>query len=120
MHFLKILFMTSLQKKLKLLLSPSQIYICGGFNGEESLQTGECYDPETNQWTKIASMGTHRAGLGVAAYVGHVYVVSAGSKAFSFLNPFLNDLIQCLFPLVTLKQITRLILFLLPLTGRWI
>lgn len=63
-------------------LSPSQIYICGGFNGEESLQTGECYDPETNQWTMIASMGTHRSGLGVVAYVGHIYVVSAGSNTF--------------------------------------
>lgn len=92
----KILFIT--------LLSPSQIYICGGFNGEESLQTGECYDPETNQWTMIASMGTHRSGLGVVAYVGHVYVVSAGSNTFSFLNPFLNDLTQCLFLLVTLKK----------------
>lgn len=70
------------------LLSPSQIYICGGFNGEESLQTGECYDPETNQWTMIASMGTHRSGLGVVAYVGHIYVVSADSNTFSFFKSF--------------------------------
>lgn len=82
---------------------PSQIYICGGFNGEESLQSGECYDPKTNQWTMIASMGTHRSGLGVVAYVGHVYVVSAGSNAFSFLNSFSKDLTQCLL-LFTLKK----------------
>lgn len=85
--FKRILFIISLQKKkFKLLLSPSQIYICGGFNGEESLQTGECYNPETNQWTMIASMSTHRCGLGVVAYVGHVYVVSAGSSTVSFLK----------------------------------
>lgn len=64
------------------LLSSSQIYICGGFDGEESLQTAECYDPETNQWTMIASMGTQRSGLGVIAYVGQIYVVSGSGSTF--------------------------------------
>lgn len=67
----------------------------------------------------IASMGTHRSGLGVVAYVGHVYVVSAGSNTFSFLNPFLNDSVSV--PSCYLKdKRSKIYLFLLPLTGRWI
>lgn len=86
MHSFKKNYLYHRKSKLKLLLSPSQIYICGGFNGEQSLQTGECYDPKTNQWTMIASMDTRRAGLGVVAYVGHIYVVSADSNVFSSLE----------------------------------
>lgn len=98
------------------MLSPSQIYICGGFDGENSLQTAECYDPETDQWTVIASMGTQRSGLGVVAYVGHIYVVSG---TFSFLNPFSNpDLTHsgCSFS----RYLSKVNPFLFPLTGRWI
>lgn len=100
----------------RLLLSPSQIYICGGFDGEDSLQTAEYYDPETDQWTVIASMGTQRSGLGVVAYVGHIYVVSG---TFSLLNPFSNpDLTHsgCSFS----RYLSKVNPFLFPLTGRWI
>lgn len=94
-------------------LSPSQIYICGGFDGDESLQTGEFYDPETNQWTLIASMGTHRSGLGVVAYVGHIYAVSVSGSTFCFLNPFSNP---DLTPSVSFFSSP----WLFPPIGRWI
>lgn len=94
-------------------LSPSQIYICGGYDGEESVQTGEFYDPETNQWTMIASMGTQRSGHGVVAYVGHIYAVSVSGSTFWFLNPFSN-------PDLTPSVCSFSSPDLFPPTGRWI
>ncbi|XP_014189885.2 kelch-like protein 10 [Haplochromis burtoni] len=53
----------------------SRIYICGGFNGNECLQTAECYNPETDQWTMISPMNSRRRGIGVIAYADHVFAV---------------------------------------------
>lgn len=53
-----------------------QVYICGGFNGNECLQSAEYYNPETNQWTMITDMNSRRSGIGVIAYADHVYAVS--------------------------------------------
>ncbi|CAK6976756.1 kelch-like protein 10 [Scomber scombrus] len=53
----------------------SKIYICGGFNGEELLSSAECYNPQSNQWTMIASMGSGLNGAAVIAYKDLIYVV---------------------------------------------
>lgn len=53
-----------------------QVYICGGFNGNECLFTAEVYNTESNQWTVIAPMRSRRSGIGVIAYGEHVYAVS--------------------------------------------
>ncbi|KAF7486146.1 Hypothetical predicted protein [Marmota monax] len=52
-----------------------QVYICGGFNGNECLFTAEVYNTESNQWTVIAPMRSRRSGIGVIAYGEHVYAV---------------------------------------------
>uniref|UniRef100_A0A8C5DIU3 BACK domain-containing protein n=1 Tax=Gouania willdenowi TaxID=441366 RepID=A0A8C5DIU3_GOUWI len=39
------------------------------------LNTAEYYNPDTNQWTLITPMGTPQCGLGVVAYMGHIYAV---------------------------------------------
>lgn len=54
----------------------TQVYICGGFNGNECLFTAEVYNTESNQWTVIAPMRSRRSGIGVIAYGEHVYAVS--------------------------------------------
>lgn len=54
----------------------AQVYICGGFNGNECLFTAEVYNTESNQWTVIAPMRSRRSGIGVIAYGEHVYAVS--------------------------------------------
>lgn len=54
----------------------TQVYICGGFNGNECLFTAEVYNAESNQWTVIAPMRSRRSGIGVIAYGEHVYAVS--------------------------------------------
>lgn len=45
-------------------LSLDLVYICGGFDGQECLQTAEYYDPVTNQWTMIQPMRSRRSGVG--------------------------------------------------------
>uniref|UniRef100_A0A8C5E3C5 Uncharacterized protein n=1 Tax=Gouania willdenowi TaxID=441366 RepID=A0A8C5E3C5_GOUWI len=59
----------------------NKIYICGG-QSNRVLNTAEYYNPDTNQWTLITPMGTHRCGLGVVAYMGHIFAVggSDGSR----------------------------------------
>ncbi|XP_028297451.1 kelch-like protein 10 [Gouania willdenowi] len=52
----------------------NKIYICGGQSYRE-LKTAEYYNPDTNQWTLITPMGTPRCGLGVVAYMGHIFAV---------------------------------------------
>ena len=58
-----------------------QVYICGGFSGAESLSKAEGYNPQTDQWTLIASMGSRRSGLGVIAYAGQIFAVSSWNTA---------------------------------------
>lgn len=52
-----------------------QVYICGGFITEEPLTSAECYNPDTNQWTLIAPMGSPRTAAGVIGFSGQLYVV---------------------------------------------
>lgn len=39
------------------------------------MNSGEVYDPETNQWTFIPPMNSSRSGLGVVAYEGEIYAL---------------------------------------------
>ncbi|GFO21308.1 kelch-like protein 10 [Plakobranchus ocellatus] len=57
--------------------SPQQgkVFICGGFNGQECLNTAEYFDPVTSQWTLITSMNNRRSGVGVIAYNGCLYAL---------------------------------------------
>uniref|UniRef100_A0A8C5N720 BACK domain-containing protein n=1 Tax=Gouania willdenowi TaxID=441366 RepID=A0A8C5N720_GOUWI len=59
----------------------NKIYICGG-RSNRVLNTAEYYNPDTNQWTLITPMGTLRCGLGVVAYMSHIFAVggSDGSR----------------------------------------
>uniref|UniRef100_S4RRS4 Kelch like family member 10 n=1 Tax=Petromyzon marinus TaxID=7757 RepID=S4RRS4_PETMA len=45
----------------------NNVYICGGFNGNECLFTAEHYCPETNAWTLFSPMTVRRSGIGVIA-----------------------------------------------------
>lgn len=52
-----------------------KIYITGGFNGHECLNSAEVYDPDTNQWSMIAPMRSRRSGVSCISYHSHVYVI---------------------------------------------
>jgi kelch-like protein 10 len=49
-----------------------KIYICGGFNGQECLNSAEYYDPQTSQWSVLAPMRNRRSGVGIVAHAGKV------------------------------------------------
>lgn len=40
------------------------LYAIGGYDGNSRLNTVECYHPEKDSWTEVASMNTNRSGAG--------------------------------------------------------
>lgn len=40
------------------------LYAVGGFDGTHRLSSSECYDPDRDEWTPMASMNTVRSGAG--------------------------------------------------------
>lgn len=52
-----------------------KLYVCGGYNGINSLNTVECYLPERDEWHIITSMQKHRSAGGLIAYKDHVYAL---------------------------------------------
>lgn len=50
------------------------IYSMGGFNGINRLSTAEKYDPYTNQWTFIKSMGTLRSDACACVLNNKIYI----------------------------------------------
>ena len=49
------------------------LYAVGGHDGINYLKTVEKYNPATNAWTCVASMGARRGGVGVATLGGCLY-----------------------------------------------
>ena len=49
------------------------LYAVGGHDGIIYLKTVERYNPVTNEWTYVASMGARRGGVGVATLGGCLY-----------------------------------------------
>ena len=41
-----------------------KLFVVGGRDGLNSLNTVECYDPKRKTWTLMHPMATHRHGLG--------------------------------------------------------
>lgn len=52
-----------------------KLYVCGGYNGINSLNTVECYLPEKDEWYIITSMQKHRSAGGLIAYKDHIYAL---------------------------------------------
>lgn len=49
------------------------IFIVGGFNGTECLQSVECYSPANDQWNNIVSMRHRRSGVSIISHHGCIY-----------------------------------------------
>ena len=52
-----------------------KLYVGGGFNGRDCLDTVEVYDPADDQWTVIQPLSTLRSGAAFVAFAGFVYVI---------------------------------------------
>lgn len=62
-----------------------QIYIVGGFNGQEVLSSAEVFDPDTKQWSFIRSMRSPRSGVSLIAYRDCLYALG-GFNGYIRLN----------------------------------
>ncbi len=62
-----------------------KLYFLGGIRLGRGFLTNETleYDPQTNQWTRIARMAVPRGGSGVAAIAGKIYVAGGEAAAES-------------------------------------
>lgn len=67
-------------------LGIERIYICGGFNGQECMNSAEYFDPKINQWTIIAPMRHRRSGIGIIAYHNCIYALFVTRTVVSMIN----------------------------------
>lgn len=56
-----------------------KIYVVGGFNGNEVLNSCEMYNPTTNSWTLISLMLSPRSGVGLVACNDALYAIGGFS-----------------------------------------
>lgn len=68
------------------------IYVMGGYDGTNQLNTVERYDVETDSWSYTASMRHRRSALGVTAHHQRIYVLG-GYDGNTFL-----DSVECFDP----------------------
>ena len=52
-----------------------RVYVAGGFTGEECVFSVECFDVDSDQWTRVPRMAVARSGVSVVAYRGRVVVL---------------------------------------------
>lgn len=62
-----------------------KVYITGGFNGQECMNTAEMYNVSTNEWTPLPPMQTRRSGVSCIAYHDYLYVMG-GFNGLSRMN----------------------------------
>lgn len=62
-----------------------QIYIVGGFNGQEVLSSAEVFDPATRQWSSLRGLRSPRSGVSLVAYRDCLYALG-GFNGYSRLN----------------------------------
>ena len=60
-----------------------RIFVVGGRDGLKTLNTVECYDPETKRWSSMTPMSTHRHGLGIHHHFYSMYHIHTDMD-FSF------------------------------------
>lgn len=56
------------------------IYAMGGYDGYRRLNSVECYDPMTNQWTLMAPMNEVRSDASATSLQGRVRTLTHDSK----------------------------------------
>ncbi|XP_072450542.1 kelch-like ECH-associated protein 1A isoform X3 [Chiloscyllium punctatum] len=66
------------------------LYVIGGFDGKNRLNSVECYRPEKDEWSLISPMGSPRSGAGVVALNNYIYVAGGynGREQFSSVERY--------------------------------
>jgi hypothetical protein len=52
---------------------PGKLYAIGGSSGNSELKSGECFDPETRDWSKISDMSICRSNFDVCVLNGKLF-----------------------------------------------
>ena len=63
----------------------SHVYVVGGRNGLQTLNTVDCFNPVNNSWLPVPPMCSYRHGVGVATLCGPLYAVG-GHDGWSYLS----------------------------------
>lgn len=71
----------------------NKIYVVGGFNGVNIMNSGEFYSPKTNQWTMIASMNVPRSGFRLINYCSQLYAIAGNSQRVRLSSGMVNYLL---------------------------
>ena len=84
-------------------MSPPVIYTVGGYL-RHSLSNAECFNPETREWFKLASLPMPRSGVAACCLQGLLYVIggrnnspdgNVDSASVDVYDPFLNLWRKC-------------------------
>ena len=59
----------------EIILFPGKLYAIGGSSGSSELKSGECFDPETKEWSKISDMSICRSNFDVCVLGGKLFAV---------------------------------------------
>lgn len=67
--------MSTRRSGLSCVVYQNKLYAIGGFNGAARLNTGEKYDPITNNWSSIKEMSTPRSNFGIEVIDDMIFVI---------------------------------------------
>lgn len=73
------------RSKMSVLECCGNIYVIGGFDGSQTLNSVECYNPTTNRWKFVAPMITHRRCTCAVSSGNFIFVVG-GHDGAQILN----------------------------------
>ena len=63
-----------------------QIFVCGGWNGRESLNSVEKYSIETDTWRFVSPMNNSRGRFAIVTLGKHLYAIGGEGERGSCLN----------------------------------
>lgn len=78
----------------------NHIYVVGGYNGSQQLDTVERYDPETDKWHFCQQMSIARSALSLAVIDHKVYAIGQYPSlilGFNSSNLYNSFITACLF-----------------------
>ena len=64
-----------------------RMFCIGGYDGNDTLRTGEVYDFDTNQWTPIPVMHVARSNAGAAVHNKKIYVIGEWKRIANLPRP---------------------------------
>lgn len=56
-------------------VTEDEMYVLGGYDGNDTLRSVECYSFTTLEWTQVSPMGTPRSNAGACVFNSKIYLV---------------------------------------------